>query len=120
MCVCACIVWFLCVWRLCVCVCVCVVYVCAVWYMVSTCTCVCVVSVLACVCTHVCVHSDSKISFQAVFPLIQCDLLAGGWVKVMLAMLKLAQIGMQAAWDKGVVELSGWSWGQSSGAETAG
>ena len=116
-------VWYL---HVCLCmycvvsVCVCVLYVCAAWYMVSTCTCACVVSVLACVCTHVCVRSHSKISFQAVFPLIQCDLLAGGWVKVMPAMLKLAQIGTQAAWDNGVVELSGWSWGQSSGAETAG
>ena len=117
--------WYLClcmcvdsVWRLSFCVCV--VCVCAVWYMVSACTCACVVSALACMCTRVCMLSDSKISFQAVFPLILCDLLAGGWVKVMPAMLKLAQIGTQAAWDNGVAELSGWSWGQSSRAETAG
>ena len=102
-----------------VCVCVCGICVCCV-VRGSTCTCACAVSVLACVCTRVCVHSDSEISFQPVFPLILCDLLAGGWVKAMPAVLKLAQTGTQAAWDSRVVELSGWRWGQSSGAETAG
>lgn len=77
-------------------VCVCVAYVCAVWDMVSMCTCACVVSALACVCTRVCMHSDSEISFQAVFPLILCDLLVGGWVKAMPAVLKLAQPGGRA------------------------
>ena len=102
-----------------VCLCVCGICVCCV-VRGSACTCACAVSVLACVCTRVCVHSDSEISFQPVFPLILCDLLAGGWVKVMPAVLKLAQTGTQAAWDSRVVELSGWRWGQSSGAETAG
>lgn len=96
MCVSVCVVWFLCmcVWRLSLCVCV--AYVCAVWDMVSMCTCACVVSALACVCTRVCMHSDSEISFQAVFPLILCDLLVGGWVKAMPAVLKLAQPGGRA------------------------
>ena len=75
MCASVCVVWFLCmcVWRLslcvcvCVCVCVCGICVCCVVHG-SMCTCACVVSVLACVCTRVCMHSDSEISFQAVFP----------------------------------------------------
>lgn len=120
LCMCVCVVWFPCVGGVvcvCGCLCMCVWYMrvmCGMWYL-----CACVVSACACMYTRVCIHSDSKISFQAVLPLILYDLLARACVKVMLAMLKLAQTETRAAWDNGVVKLSGCRWGHSLGAEVA-